>query len=351
MRRSARVLGTAVALAVLLGACSSQGTDRAAGAGRAAAEVAGHSVDRDGARDRAQPDGGPRRSRGCDAPLTDPAELERAELSVHGVVRDYLVSTPGGDEPLPLVVDLHGVLEGPEVHAEHTALGELGRREGFVTVVPRGRGDPVSWDVGHGDDNDDVDYVEAVIERVSARRCIDESRIYATGLSNGAMLVSILACDRPGRFAAVAPVAGLLPPEGCESERAVPILATHGTADPIVGFNGGAGGLDGVLEGSTSSTPPPDLDGDGHPAALAAWAEHHNCDPSPTDERVAPSVLHRTYRCPRGADVESYFVEGGGHAWPGSEFGRAIESVTGPVTDEIDWNQLAWEFFRHHRLP
>ncbi len=347
MRRWARSLGAAVAVLAAASGCSDPGADRAADVDPV--EVAGRAVDR-------QADGGadapPLPSRGCAAPVTDPASLQRAELSSRGVMREYFLTTPGGDEPLPLVVDLHGLMEGAQLHARHTALGELGLERGFVTVFPHGRGDPVRWDTRTGaDDNADLAFLDAIVERVAARRCIDERRVYATGLSNGAMLASAVACDRSDRFAAVAPVGGLVAPEPCDRERAVPLMATHGTADPIVGFNGAAGGLEEALEGTPSSPPTADLAGPGHPAALAEWARRNGCAPDPVDERVARSVIHRSYDCSEGAPVSSYVVEGGGHAWPGSEFGASIESVTGPVTDEIDWNELVWAFFQGHSLP
>ena len=45
-----------------------------------------------------------------------------------------------------------------------------------------------------------------------------------------------------------------------------------------------------------------------------------------------------------------YKVEGGGHSWPGSEFSVSIASIVGETTDEIDANELMWEFFMEHPL-
>mgnify|MGYP000895070989 CR=1 FL=1 len=168
MRRWARSLGAAVAVLAAASGCSDPGADRAADVDPV--EVAGRAVDR-------QADGGadapPLPSRGCAAPVTDPASLQRAELSSRGVMREYFLTTPGGDEPLPLVVDLHGLMEGAQLHARHTALGELGLERGFVTVFPHGRGDPVRWDTRTGaDDNADLAFLDAIVER-SARLKLD----------------------------------------------------------------------------------------------------------------------------------------------------------------------------------
>ena len=49
---------------------------------------------------------------------------------------------------------------------------------------------------------------------------------------------SQLACDESQVFAAVAPVSGLRRPSPCPSTRAVPVIAFHGSADPVDPFAG-----------------------------------------------------------------------------------------------------------------
>ena len=56
------------------------------------------------------------------------------------------------------------------------------------------------------------------------------------------------------------------------------------------------------------------------------------------------------YRCPRGADVDFYRIEGGGHTWPGSEFSKQIEAAVGPTTFSISADEVMWKFFRAHPL-
>lgn len=348
-------------LVVSLAACSTS-TD---GERRPATSTSTSSTDAARGRDEPSvpggPDAPPRPSSGCDAPPLGPTVRERMDLPVGSAQRYYLVTAPAssGDEPLPLVLDLHGLIEGAEVHAEHTRLGEFGQDHGFVTVFPNGRGEPVAWDASTGEEgNADLRYIDALIDRVTARRCIDEARIYAVGLSNGAMMVSALACERSDRFAAVSMVAGILAPEPCDQARRVPILATHGTADPILPFDGGAGDLGRLEPGggppstsaATGTSSAADLDGPGYPANVAEWARRYDCT-DPIDDEPAPTVLHRTYECPPSTAVEMYVVEGGGHTWPGSRFSSDIEHLTGPTTFEIDWNELVWEFFQRFTTP
>lgn len=304
----------------------------------------------------------PAPSAGCEGPATAQADLAESTFASDDVDRRYLVSAPAwaeGDEPLPVVVDFHGLAEGADVHAGMTQLGPLGVEEGFVTVFPHGTGEPVAWDVTPDvAANPDLRYVAALLDRVEAERCVDTARVYATGLSNGAMMTSTVACTMGDRFAAVAPIAGILLPEPCATERPMPVLSVHGTADPILLFNGGidTSALGSVLggEGAEEAAPPttvaPDLDGEGYPATIRGWAEHNSCEPEPTDEDVGDEVIRRTYDCPAEGPVVFYVVEGGGHSWPSSDFSRSIEQIVGPTTFDIDASREAWEFFREFTL-
>jgi polyhydroxybutyrate depolymerase len=147
-------------------------------------------------------------------------------------------------------------------------------------------------------------------------------------------------------------------PTPCDQPRTVPIVTFHGTADPILRFNGGAGDLGGILGGAkdpanptTSTTAPAyDLDGKGYPENVRRWAERNGCDPSPTDTQVSDEVIHRVYRCPPGADLEFYVVVGGGHSWPSSEFSQSIGNIVGHTTFDIDATKASWEFFERFTL-
>jgi polyhydroxybutyrate depolymerase len=345
-RGAAAVGAVAVAVAVaLVAACAGDGGDGGGDEGTA-------------------PPAGPPAavpSAGCDGAGAQPqADLVEATFDVGGVARRYLLSAPATDGetgPLPLVLDFHGLAEGADVHAGMTQLGPMGVEEGFVTVFPHGTGEPVRWDVGTDPAaNADLAYVQALLDRVEAERCVDTSRVYATGLSNGAMMASTVACTMADRVAAVAPVAGLALPEPCEPARPVPVLTVHGTADPILLFNGGigTGALTAALSGAEAApttTAPTDLDGQGYPDTVRRWAELDGCDvSSAADERVSDEVIRRTFDCPEDAPVEFLIVEGGGHSWPSSEFSRSIERVVGPTTTDIDASAEAWRFFQRFAL-
>jgi len=284
---------------------------------------------------------------------------ERHTMAINGVERFYLLTVPkahDGTKPLSLVFDFHGLGEGAQIHRQMSNLGALATKEGFIAVFPNGTGTPLRWDVNpEHQPNDDLAFVDAMLEQLGADLCVDTSRVYSTGLSYGAIMTSFLLCQRADMFAAVAPVAGLQMPKGCQPKRPVPILTFHGTADPILKFDGTVGDLASILAGQkpveATTTVPPDLRGVGYPANVAAWAKSNGCDDEPTDANLTESVIRRVYTCPAGADVEFDIILGGGHAWPGSEFSRSIANIVGPTTFEIDASVEAWKFFQRFHLP
>ncbi|HEX7135754.1 MAG TPA: PHB depolymerase family esterase [Iamia sp.] len=289
-------------------------------------------------------------SSGCDSAPHAPVETQRVDTTSGGADRYYLLTAPEDEEPMPLIVDLHGFMEGADVHVQQSALGAYGIDQGFVTAFPHGTGEPVQWDTSGGE-SADLAFIDAVIDEVAAGRCIDTSRVYATGLSMGAFMTSLLACERADRFAAFAPVNGLQLPEGCQPSRPVPLLTFHGTADPILLFNGGVdtSSFSGGEPGPGATIPPADLDGEGYPATAADWAELQGCT-DPVDEAATP-VVDRTWTCPDGAAMEFVIIEGQGHGWPGSEFAEQIEAIVGPTVDGVDANERMWEFFQRYQLP
>ena len=94
----------------------------------------------------------------------------------------------------------------------------------------------------------DIKFVDDLLAEVRSTYCVDSSRIYATGISNGGGFVGALACNDKvgGQIAAFAPAAGAFYPDtntdGCKPSRAVtPILEFHGGNDKSVFYAGGTG--------------------------------------------------------------------------------------------------------------
>ena len=301
-------------------------------------------------------------SAGCASASGVEVPQERRERAAGGLDRWYFLvapPTPSPSVPRPLIVDYHGYKEGAAVHLKMSAMSELAAGEQFILATPNGTGEAIHWKASAlaepSPDNIDLAFTDAMIAEITSEQCVDLARIYATGLSNGAMMSSLLACSRSQVFAAVAPVAGITVWKSCDSITPVPVISFHGTADGFLLYNGGVGDVDGILESNqpgqtpvTTVVPPTVLDGAGYPANAKACATRNGCSGRFVDEAVSPEVTHRVFDCPAGAEVEFYIVSGGGHAWPGSEFSQAIAPVVGHTTFDIDATQLIWSFFQRH---
>lgn len=266
-------------------------------------------------------------------------------------VREYLPATYG-TTPAPVVIQLHGYLSGAEGQIAMSAIEPVAESGGFVVLTPQGNGAKPYWNaVPHGDLPDDVAFVRALIDDVVATRCVDPTRVYVVGMSNGAFLTSLVACRLADRVAGVAAVAGLQSPADCAPSEPVPVLAIHGTDDRFVPADGTRGPALDDLPFDADST----RAFDGLPwapvrSSAQEWAQRNGCAATPTTTPVSPSVTTVDYGdCRDDADVVLYEVAGGGHTWPGSRFSEASAAVLGPTTTEIDANTVIWDFFRAHQ--
>jgi polyhydroxybutyrate depolymerase len=279
---------------------------------------------------------------GTGMPAQTPGVEQQRSLEFVGGRRSYLVYVPTtyqAGRPVPLVLVFHPAGGSGRSIARHTRFTALAEREGFVVVYPEGIGG--RWNDGRRPSSrDDVGFVRALLDTLRGELTVDSSRVYATGISNGAMLSYRLACDLPGVFAAIAPVAGALPvalAERCVPATPLSVAAVQGTADPILPYEGGGSPPAAVLPAERS---------------VAFWAEATGCAPTNPDIEVRDGVTDGTKvrrisypSCPGNRAVVLYAIEGGGHTWPG---GPAGSRRVGRVSRELDATSVIWDFFRHH---
>ena len=266
-------------------------------------------------------------------------------LRVGGLERSYLVHLPvprPASRALPLVLVFHGAGGRPRGIDEHTGFSRIADREGFIAVYPAGIRQ--RWNDGRGRAStpyDDVAFIRALIDTLARTERIDPARVYATGISNGAMFVHRLACELPGVLAAIAPVAGALPAAiapGCAAAPPVSVLAIQGTEDLLVPYDGGGvartrGAVLSALE------------------SVAHWARRAGCGAAPEGRRVdrvqdGTALVHYAYSGCGGPAVELYEVRGGGHTWPGGP--RVTARLLGRTTRELNGTRAIWHFFAAH---
>lgn len=273
-------------------------------------------------------------------------------LEVDGRPRTYLVHVPTADEPrrpTALVLALHGAGMNGRLMRWATGLSEKADEAGFVVAYPdgTGRGPFLVWNVGWGGrdppdrragDPDDVAFLAALVDDVARLTPIDPRRVYACGFSNGGMMCYRLAAEVPERFAAIAPVAGVVVGEPAPPSVPVPVLHMHGTADRIVPYDRPAKLGRGVRLRDV-------------PDSVALWVQFNGCDPVATEESLAEAcglrVTRRRHAAGRdGAEVVLVTIGGGGHTWPGR---KPPLWLLGTSTETVAANDLIWEFFARHR--
>jgi poly(3-hydroxybutyrate) depolymerase len=158
-------------------------------------------------------------------------------VEVVGHPRHYVVSVPDDYDPdvaYPMVLLLHGA--GSEGHQFRFYSAVESSADGpAIFVYPDGLpfGDPPTksgWDLTM--DGVDLPFMDVIHDQVTSTYCVDLDRVFVGGHSFGGWMSNLLACVHGDRFAAVAPVAGGGPADGCLGSVAAWIA--HGIDDPIV---------------------------------------------------------------------------------------------------------------------
>ncbi len=245
------------------------------------------------------------------------AEGETERTAIVHVPRGYRSSSPA-----PLLMEFHGA--GPNATAHGYESGSpmrpLADRAGFLDVFPQGLRYPASGNLGWNAYGPvlvkiaEIPFVDAVLDAVEADYCVDTSRVYASGVSNGGDMVNYVACRDASRFAAVAPVVGNMfgQDDGpCRPARPVPIIDIHSVNDPAVPYGGHPGppAYDFPLPSVTDW--------------LAGWAQLDGCQVAPAVVAGADGVDKRTWApCRSGARIVAYATTAG-HGWPSVLDGHA----------------------------
>jgi polyhydroxybutyrate depolymerase len=284
-------------------------------------------------------------------PLT-PGDHTRS-LVVTDRQRNYLVHVPrsyDGAKPVPVVLALHGGGSNARQMQHFCGLNEKADAAGFLVVYPSGTGRTeqlLTWNGGNccgyakHEKVDDVDFVRKLLDDLEKAANVDADRIYATGMSNGAIMAYRLAAELSDRIAAIAPVAGPMGTNGCHPQRPVPVLHIHGTDDKFAPFQGGRG------ERSLSQTEFYSVE-----HSIGCWVKANGCQAEPVviEEKAriedGTKVTRKTYGGGKdGSEVVLIEISGAGHTWPGRQPSLLY---LGKSTTNVSANDEMWEFFKKH---
>ncbi|KAI2615886.1 carbohydrate esterase family 1 protein [Hypoxylon sp. NC1633] len=274
-------------------------------------------------------------------------------LTSSGRDRSYSIHLPANysdTTPYATVLGFHGSSSVGLFFEVDTKLSEERFSGNKIMVYPNGVGG--AWAGANYSEvsvDEDLQFVTDLLADVRANYCVDDSRIYATGMSIGGGFVNTIACSSTAgsAFAAFAPASGSFYTDSdqthssCAPARTpLPVLEIHGGSDASVHYNGGAG------EGGSE----PDI-----ATWLGWWAQRNGCGDGDGGKKVEDSfggdVHHMTWTCGGVEGVLQHWkVDDMGHCWASTEINFSqIAAGEGPT--HIQASQIIMEFFDQFTKP
>ena len=209
-------------------------------------------------------------------------------------------------------------------------------------------GDPAA---PHTSEVNDIDFASDILDEIERSYCVDTSRVYASGFSNGGGLTGLLACSPSvsRRLAAVAIASGAFYKDSalreplfsdCRPSQVLPVMEFHGSDDPVEHYDG-------------EGTP----DGEGYAITewLDGWVRRNGCG---EDEGKETTVLYEgkverlSWKCGGSGGGEErvvhYYIHGFGHGWPSTVAQDDDDQRYGPAC--FNATEVVMEFFGKHRL-
>jgi len=283
----------------------------------------------------------------------------RATVRVGGRDRTLTLVRPDAAAPAPknwrgraLLIVLHGSNQTGEGVRAFSANGFDRYAESGAAVVVYPDGVAKHWNDARASIDfatrklgvDDVEFLEALVERLARIDGIDRTRVYLAGFSNGAAMTIRMVLQRPELLAGAAIIAATMPaPENllpiAAPPRPLPVVLFHGTNDPLVPYEGGMASLWGLKPR-----------GIGLSAQLTAayFAQRNEITADPSRELLPsltgsdPTVELTDYRETGRPEVRLYTVRGGGHVIPSP---HRAPVVMGHSTQELVAADVIGDFF------
>jgi polyhydroxybutyrate depolymerase len=287
----------------------------------------------------------------CRAAGAESTSSSTTRTLIHGETQRsyilYIPATVDRSQPAPLVVAMHGGTGNAQIMVNSSGFDQVADENGFILAYPNGAGrledKLLTWNggtcCGYAQQNnvDDVGFIRAMIADIETITAIDSKQIYATGMSNGAIMSYRLACEAADLFAAIGPVSGTLNFSPCDPAEAVSVIDFHGTFDQHIPYEGGFGPQSLV-----------DVDFASVQESVDFWVSFNRCNPHAQNDGL-DKIQHEAWSgCEGDSAVELYTIIDGGHAWPGGNPGWAAGD---PPTQALSASQLIWEFFAAHPKP
>ncbi|THU90111.1 alpha/beta-hydrolase [Dendrothele bispora CBS 962.96] len=274
-------------------------------------------------------------------------------ITSKGLERNYLIHLPDNydvNKPTSMVFSFHGRISTSAEQEELSQLSNPDFNPNAIAVYPNGIDKQWLGDPDAPTSIDDIQFTSHLIDHLAATYCIDSSRIYMSGFSNGGGLVGLLACD-PGvsaKVAAFATVSGAFylgvvgaPPgslPACHPARTpIPLLNFHGLRDPQIAYFGGDNGSH---RGQTIAVP----------EYLEQWVRRDGIRADAGEPNVCQGSGHpRVVKQSWGNGVLQHYNESNlEHTWPSESPNHS--DPDGSTETCYEAAQVIMDFFGQHTL-
>jgi polyhydroxybutyrate depolymerase len=223
---------------------------------------------------------------------------------------------------------------------------ETSNKEGFIVVFMNGTSkfpnqNLATWNAGtccdyaRDRDIDDVQYTREVHALVTQEFNIKTASTFATGFSNGGMMIHRLACEAPELFTKVVAVAGTNNTLSCTPQSDLEIMHIHALDDTHELFYGGAG-KDAFRDLTKVS------DFVSVPDSTNFWVNEYNLSPIPSRIYERDGAYCDRYTGNTSASYTLCVTPDGKHSWPGADTPSNSDATP---SETLDGNEVIWDFF------
>ena len=276
----------------------------------------------------------------------DTVDLPVQTLTYDNIVREYYVSYPeNNDSSVPLIINMHGFGSYAIQQKNYSQMDSYAHSKGVAVVYPEAINN--SWNVGTGrglNRQDDIGFINVLIDSIATDYNIDLDRIYACGMSNGGYMSYELICSLSDKITAFGSVTGnfmLNDDQSCSVSREIPLIHIHGTDDRLVDYTDSRDYAMNTMD------------------SVNYWAKHNQLseleiqaidDVVPSDKTYVEKFTF--YRNNSDTKVVHFKVYNGGHQWFGSPVGDWfwIKLGLGNNNHEINASKELVDFFLQYKL-
>ena len=269
-------------------------------------------------------------------------------INIDGTTREYYVSLPQDtSKPFPLIINFHGFSSHAIEQREFSQMDNYAHLNGVAVIYPEGV--DKSWNVGlkakkFMNEENDIGFVDALIDSVTSKYNIDYNRIYVCGFSNGGEFSYELMCGLSNKIAAFGSVGGnfiINKERSCNIKREIPLIHIHGTKDKLAKYNG----YDEYYLSTIES--------------VNFWTKHNQLDKMVVENIKDTHKKDRTtvekytfYKNNSDTKVIHLKVVNGGHVWLGSPAFDMLywKLLFGKNNSEINSSKELIDFFLEYKL-